>query len=169
MIRNTALVLVALAAVACSSTSTPTTGTNTGSNGGNTGGTASAVDSGAGGGDTTSSSSDTLNGCGTTSYTDMTTGTATDRMIMLNASGKFDMPCMTIKAGQGVMFMWDFTKYPLTPGLEPDHSTDTGATDPSPIISVTSGTEKTITFKTAGMYPFHVNGKTGMSGVIEVK
>lgn len=119
------------------------------------------------GGDT-AITTDGMNGCKTTGYLDETAGTANDRMIMI-AGGKFDYPCMTIKAGQSVMLMWNFATYPLAPGLAPDHANDPAGTDPTPIMMHSTGSLATPAFPTAGMYPFYVTGHAGMSGVIQVQ
>jgi plastocyanin len=110
-----------------------------------------------------------MNGCATKDYMDMSTGAANDRMIMINASGQLGMPCISIKAGQAVMFMWELSKYPLAPGLAPEHATDPASMTPTPITPTSSGQSATLTFKTAGRYAFHVSGHAGMDGVIEVK
>ena len=57
-------------------------------------------------------------------YMDMSKGTDSDRMIMMNQAGAFDMPCMTIVAGQSVMFMWDLAMDPISPGVAPSHAGD---------------------------------------------
>jgi hypothetical protein len=107
-----------------------------------------------------------MNGC--TTYQDITTGPSVDRMIMVD-SGKFDVPCMTILAGQMVDFMWNFAMYPLAPGLAPEHMGDTAGTTPSPIMSTTTGMDVKFTFPSAGLYPFYVPGFPGMDGTIQVK
>src|SRR6185369_6086125 len=56
-----------------------------------------------------------LHGCAESDFVDVRSGTQDDRMIMvLNGTTTFDYPCMTISAGQSVMFMWDFAVHPLT-------------------------------------------------------
>lgn len=171
--RSSLFVLVACVGVAaCSSSSTSSPSTSGGGSGNGADGGSTAADDGGSSADTDAGSGSTgsggMNGCKAASYTDASTGTANDRMIMIS-SGAFDMPCMTIAAGQSVMFMWDLATYPLEPGLSPAHTTDTAGTAPSPITEKTSGSIATIKFAAAGMYPFYVKGHNTMSGVIEVK
>lgn len=109
-----------------------------------------------------------MNGCGAADYMDMTMGTDQDRMIMAQGT-MFDMPCMTILAGQSVMFMWDFSKDPLEPGNAPEHATDPPGDSPNPITEQTSGATTSVKFPKAGMFPFHVKGQPMMTGVIHVK
>jgi hypothetical protein len=109
-----------------------------------------------------------MNGCAPTAYVDESAGTNDDRMIMVS-SGKFDKPCMTIKVGQSIMFMWDFSMYPLAPGLSPSHSGDMPGTTPTPITMQTSGQETTIAFPNAGLFPYYVSNNADMSGVIAVQ
>jgi plastocyanin len=109
-----------------------------------------------------------LNGCTSDLYVDQTGGTASDRMIMTRGStNTFDFPCMTIRAGQAVQFMWAFSRHPLAPGLAPGEA---GAEPPStPIQPFSSGTVHSITFRAPGFYPFHCTNHPGaMKGVIQV-
>lgn len=118
----------------------------------------------------TGSSIPVMNACTPDAYMDMSTGTASDRMIMLNAAHQFDMPCMTINAHQAVMFMWALSTYPIAPGLAPSHMSDTAGTDPSPIQMRSTGSVYTVTFPTAGFYPFYVTGHDAtLLGVIQVQ
>jgi len=90
-------------------------------------------------------------------------------MIMVpRGTTTFDHPCMTISAGQAVMFMWDFSMHPLVAGVAPGH-TGTG-TEPSPIVSQTTGELYEPAFPAAGDYPFHcgTHGHGGMYGVVRV-
>jgi len=109
-----------------------------------------------------------LNGCTSDLYVDQTGGTASDRMIMTRGStNTFDFPCMTIRAGQAVMFMWTFSRHPLAPGLAPGEA---GTEPPStPIQPFSSGSVHSITFRTPGFYPFHCTNHSGaMKGTIQV-
>lgn len=109
-----------------------------------------------------------LNGCTSDLYVDQTGGTANDRMIMTRGStNTFDFPCMTIRAGQAVMFMWTFSRHPLAPGLAPGEA---GTEPPStPIQPFSSGSVHSITFRTPGFYPFHCTNHSGaMKGTIQV-
>ena len=124
--------------------------------------------------DASSNDADTtpvINACTSDVYMDMSTGTAGDRMIMLNGAHQFDMPCMTINAGQAVMFMWAFSSYPIAPGVAPSHASDPPGASPSPIQPHMSGSVYTVTFPTAGFYPFYVVGHdaSGLMGVIQVQ
>lgn len=110
-----------------------------------------------------------LHGCAESDFVDVRGGTQDDRMIMvLNGTTTFDYPCMTISAGQSVMFMWDFAMHPLTPGVAPGE-TGTG-TEPSPIQPQSSGVVYTPAFPTAGNYPFYCSNDfaSGMMGVVRV-
>lgn len=118
---------------------------------------------------TDAASAPAMNGCTAESFVDMSAGTATDRMIMPTRSGGLDMPCMTISAGQGVMFMWTFSSAPLSPGLAPGHESDPAGSTPNPIQMHSTGTTYTVPFPTPGSYPFYVPGRAMMLGVIQVR
>lgn len=110
-----------------------------------------------------------LHGCGDADFVDRSEGTEDSRMIMVpRGTTRFDFPCMTIRAGQAVMFMWDFASHPLAPGVAPGR-TGSG-TEPSPIEARTSGTLYTPTFATPGDYPFHCtfHHESDMVGVVRV-
>lgn len=109
-----------------------------------------------------------LHGCTAAMYVDQTGGTANDRMIMTQGtSNAFDYPCMTIRAGQGVMFMWAFSRHPLAPGLAPGEAGM--APDMTPITPFNTGSVHTITFRTPGLYPFYCTAHPStMKGVIQV-
>lgn len=108
--------------------------------------------------------------CGDADFIDQTAGTADDRMIMVpRGTTTFDFPCMTIRAGQSVMFMWDFTMHPLAAGgVAPGHP-GTGTT-PSPIEARTSGVVYDVAFPSPGDYPFYceTHHHSGMVGVVRV-
>ena len=110
-----------------------------------------------------------LHGCGEADFLDRTAGTDDSRMIMVpRGTTRFDYPCMTIRAGQSVMFMWDFASHPLAPGVAPGQS-GTG-TEPTPIPVQTTGELTTIAFPTAGDYPYYCSAHhaAGMVGVVRV-
>jgi hypothetical protein len=111
-----------------------------------------------------------MNGCADADYVDKSSGSASSRMIMITSGGKFDFPCMSISAGQGVEFMWSFSTRPLEPGLAPSHADDPPGTTPSPILSHNSGSLYTVTFPNPGRYPYYVQGQDStLLGVINVK
>lgn len=103
--------------------------------------------------------------CAASAFLDLTGGTANDRMVMVpRGTLTFDNPCITIRAGQAVMFMWDFSAHPLAPGVPGAHHVD-----PSPIVAQSSGSLYEPTFPTAGDYPYYCTRHTGpMRGVVRV-
>ena len=108
-------------------------------------------------------------GCEEADFVDRRSGSPSSRMIMVpRGTFSFDFPCMTISAGQAVMFMWDFSLHPLAPGVAPGLP-GTG-TEPSPIVAQTSGALYEPTFTTPGDYPFHcaTHFGSGMVGVVRV-
>lgn len=109
-----------------------------------------------------------LNGCTEAMYVDQTMGTANDRMIMTQGTtNAFDFPCMTIRAGQSVLFMWAFSRHPLAPGLAPGEAGDAPAANP--ITPFSTGTVHSIQFPTPGLYPFYCTAHPGtMKGVVRV-
>jgi plastocyanin len=111
----------------------------------------------------------TLHGCSNADFVDRTAGSDDSRMIMVpNGTLSFDFPCMTIRAGQAVMFMWDFVDHPLEPGVAPGEEGQ--GTEPSPILPQETGSLYTATFDTPGTYPFYctVHHDASMVGVIRV-
>ena len=101
-------------------------------------------------------------------YVDQTMGTSNDRMIMTRGStNTFDYPCMTIRAGQSVMFMWTFSRHPLAPGVAPGASGT--APDMTPILPHNTGTLYTVRFPTTGIYPFYCTAHPdAMKGAVMV-
>lgn len=110
----------------------------------------------------------TLHGCRPDLYVDQTEGTASARMIMTRGTtNTFDFPCMTIRAGQSVQFMWAFSRHPLAPGLAPGEAGT--APDTTPIVPFSTGSVHTIRFPTPGFYPFYCSVHPGtMKGVVQV-
>lgn len=107
--------------------------------------------------------------CDEADFVDLTGGTPDDRMIMVpRGTFTFDNPCITISAGQAVMFMWDFAMHPLQPGVAPGHPGT--STEPTPIVAQTSGALYEVTFPTAGDYAFYcgMHYHSGMYGVVRV-
>lgn len=103
--------------------------------------------------------------CADSAFIDLTGGSANDRMVMVpRGTLTFDNPCITIRAGQAVMFMWDFGAHPLAPGVPGAHHVD-----PSPIVAQSTGSLYEPTFPTAGDYPYYCTRHTGpMRGVVRV-
>jgi hypothetical protein len=181
-----AVVLISgLGLLACSSSSGGGAATSDGGggDGASGGGGKDAQPGGDAGGTTADAAGDVLSGgeggavpainsCSAGMYMDMSTGSDSKRMIMMNQSGGgFDMPCMTIAAGQSVMFMWDLATYPIAPGVAPSHAGDPSGTSPNPIQAHNSGSVYTVAFPNAGLFPFYVPGQDtkGLLGVIQVK
>ncbi len=110
-----------------------------------------------------------LHDCRESDFVDLTAEPTDERMIMVpRGTFMFDKPCMTIRAGQSVMFMWDFTTHPLVGGVAPGHP---GAgTEPNPIVSQSSGALYDQAFAAAGDYPFYcgMHFHSGMMGVVRV-
>lgn len=120
-------------------------------------------------GDDTGPASTALHGCEESDFIDLTTGPADSRMVMVpRGTTRFDFPCITIRAGQAVMFMWDFAAHPLAPGVAPGQ---TGmGTEPSPIEPQSTGELYEPVFPTAGDYPYYctLHHGAGMVGVVRV-
>jgi plastocyanin len=163
---TSACVMLAMATTGCESTSTPGTDASTGgSDSGTDASTAvdaqAAVDA--------PMASTALHGCDEADFVDRTTGPADSRMIMVpRGTNTFDFPCMTIRAGQAVMFMWSFGPHPLAPGVAPGETGE--GTEPSPIEPQTMGALYEPVFETPGTYPFYCTSHAagGMVGVVRV-
>jgi plastocyanin len=108
--------------------------------------------------------------CEEADFVDLTAGDADSRMIMVpSGTSTFDQPCITIRAGQSVMFMWDFAAHPLEAGVAPGHPGE--STEPTPIEPQTTGSLYTVAFPTAGDYAYYCTvhfHSTGMYGVVRV-
>jgi hypothetical protein len=112
-----------------------------------------------------------LHGCSEASFVDRTAGADDDRMIMIpRGTMTLDLPCMTIRAGQSAMFMWDFAMFPLSAGVAPGHQSEGTGTAPSPIQTQSSGSVYSVAFPTQGTYPFYTTLPTPPSiyGVVRV-
>ena len=109
----------------------------------------------------------TLNDCVAADYIDAS-GAEGDRVVRPRGSTGYTPRCLTIRAGQAVAFEMDFTAHPLVPGVP--HGSTAGATSPNPIVRQTTGTMYTVTFASAGHYPFYcsLHGHVGMAGVVRV-
>jgi len=110
------------------------------------------------------------NGCTDDRFVDRTTTSVDSRMVMVPyGTFTFDYPCMTIRAGQSVMFMWDFSEYPLEPGaIVAGHPALTDGA--SPIEPRRSGEQYDVTFSAPGDYPYYsvATYDAGMQGVVRV-
>jgi plastocyanin len=109
----------------------------------------------------------TLNGCTASDYVDRSSGS---RTIAFGGSlGHVYSPkCILINAGQTATFSGSFDTHPLTPG----QYMGTGGSTANPIPATASGSaDLTVTFPTAGIYPFYcgVHGGSGMTGSVSVK
>lgn len=110
-----------------------------------------------------------LHDCRESDFVDLTAAPADARMIMVpRGTFTFDNPCMTIRAGQAVMFMWDFSTHPLVAGVAPGHAGV--GTEPNPIVAQSSGTLYEQAFAAAGEYPYYcdMHFHSGMMGVVRV-
>jgi plastocyanin len=110
----------------------------------------------------------TLNGCTPEMYVDNSASSATRTVVFGGSTGLAYAPkCMIIAAGQKVTFNGSFTAHPLAKGNSADPNA--GSAD-SPIVDVSSGDSKEITFPTAGTYPYYCTvHKPNMAGSIHVK
>lgn len=110
-----------------------------------------------------------LHDCQEADFVDRTTGADDTRMVMVpTGTTEFDPPCMTIRAGQSVMFMWDFSAHPLGVGVAPGHPGT--STTPTPIEPQTTGMLYTVAFPDAGDYAYYctTHFHSGMLGVVRV-
>lgn len=109
-----------------------------------------------------------LNDCTEADYVDRSGDAQTERTVVPVGSTGYDPRCLTIRAGQSVVFSMDFTAHPLSPGVP--HGSSAGATTPTPITAQTTGTMHTVTFSSPGFYPFFCirHGHVGMAGTVQV-
>ena len=109
-----------------------------------------------------------LNDCNAADYEDRSAGADTTRVVRPRGTTGYTPRCFTIRAGQSVTFEMDFMAHPLVSGVP--HGSSAGATTPTPIQNQSSGTTYTVTFASAGYYPFYCNvhGHVGMAGVVRV-
>lgn len=142
---------------------TATGGTDSGVTGGTDSGGGADAGTDAGGGPPAT------HDCAEADFVDLTAGAADDRMIMVpRGTYTFDNPCITIRAGQAVMFMWDFSMHPLMAGVAPGHPGTSDA--PTPIVSQATGVLYEPTFPDPGSYAFYCGNHfhSGMYGVVRV-
>lgn len=164
------LLLVAAAAIGCSSnnnTSTPGTGGTSGTAGTSAGGTSGA--SGGAGGGTPGFMS--VLPCPTESA--YMTGPTTVNFGLIDGGFNYSPKCLKVSAGTSVTFSGDFSSHPLEP------SALRGTLTGNPITSTSAvpdgGTTKTFAFPTPGFYAyfcqFHDSTDSGMfmSGVVWVE
>jgi plastocyanin len=107
-----------------------------------------------------------LNGCSAGKYANRENGGQGNRTIGVTTQGGnnvYDVPCMSIKKGQSVV--WNMTPstlaaHPLAPF---------GGDTPTPITVTNTGTQITFAFPNAGVYGFHSQLDATMLGAIEVQ
>ncbi|MGQ0506783.1 MAG: cupredoxin domain-containing protein [Myxococcaceae bacterium] len=112
-----------------------------------------------------------IHGCTAAAYTDRS-GAQDDRTIGFggtNASPAlgFSPKCLTVAAGQSVIFKGSFSTHPLRSG---EYMGTRGST-PNPVPSQSTGNaDLTVAFPTAGLYPYLCESHVpAMVGVIQVK
>ncbi len=111
----------------------------------------------------------TLNGCGTANFVDRTASTALRTVSFGGTSGfAYSPKCITIAAGQQVMFSGDFTTHPLRPGVG---GNATAGSANNPIVATGTGNTASFTFPAAGSYPYNclLHDGSGMNGVVKVQ
>lgn len=108
------------------------------------------------------------NGCNTADFIDRTASAAI-RTVTFGVGGfTYSPKCITIAAGQQVMFSGTFASHPLRPGVG---ATATAGSPNNPIMATSAGTTASFTFPTAGMYPYNCqfHDGSGMNGVVKVQ
>ena len=107
-----------------------------------------------------------VNGCTAASAMNLTADSA-NRTIAFPGLA-YTPKCARIRAGQNVTFAGAFGVHPLRAGTVV--GTTRNPQSGSPIANTDTGTEKTVTFPTAGTYPYYCNFHfdRGMFGVIYV-
>lgn len=109
-----------------------------------------------------------FNNCNAADFVDRTGITATRTVTFGTTGNTYSPKCITIAAGQSVMFSGNFGGHPLRPGVG---ANATAGSANNPITATGSGTTASFTFPTAGSYPyncqFHDAG--GMNGVVKVQ
>jgi plastocyanin len=111
-----------------------------------------------------------LNGCAPTMFVN---GSSPAVVSFGGASGSplfgYAPACLRITAGESVTFMGDFSVHPMSPGSSPTMTT-TGSPN-NPIKPADSGSSSSVTFPTAGMYPYfcQMHYAAGMAGVVLVQ
>lgn len=109
-----------------------------------------------------------FNGCNTADFVDRTAAGAIRTVTFGTAGNTYSPKCITIAAGQSVMFSGMFGSHPLRPGVG---ANATAGSPNNPITVTSAGATASFTFPTAGTYPyncqFHDAG--GMNGVVKVQ
>lgn len=87
------------------------------------------------------------------------------------ATYAYEPACMRVAPGQSVTFSGRFTHHPLAPGRSPLRPLDPPGASDTPMVAVEEGMTATVTFPTAGDYPYHcpVHDRLGMWGVVRVE
>ena len=138
---------------------------------GNTGAGGDAGDAGAPSGDAASvARGDTSTALHDCTVFDDRSGAAAMREVHFH-SPRYAPRCMSITAGQEVLFMGEMATYALQPGVAPSRAGDQGASAANPIPASATGEYVTVTFPAPGMYPFYAPTfeAGGMYGVIQVR
>lgn len=114
-----------------------------------------------------------LNGCTEAMFVDRTAAGA-ERVIGFGGartSGPFTYAprCLTVAAGQTVVFEGSFNAHPLSPGTAPGALTAGSPNNPIPRMATTSALM--VMFPAAGNYPYfcEVHYAAGMNGVVRVR
>ena len=110
----------------------------------------------------------TLNGCTDAKFIDATANTNTSVAFGAALGLKYSPACVTIAVGRSVTFTGAFQSHNLNKGSPNDL---TAGSPNNPIPQVTSGSEKAVTFSTAGDYPYicEFHNGSGMMGVVRVR
>ena len=109
-----------------------------------------------------------LNGCTDGKFIDSTVTTNTNVAFGGGLGESYSPACVTIAVGRSVTFKGSFQYHNLNKGSP----SDLNAGSPNnPITQVTSGSEKVVTFPTAGDYPYicEFHNASGMMGVVRVR
>jgi plastocyanin len=109
-----------------------------------------------------------VHGCEAARFVDRRDNAADRSVSFGGAVGMaFSPPCITVAVGQSVRFAGMFAMHPLRPGVVGQAGSGVG----SPIPDTTAGDAVSVTFPTAGVFPYFcgVHGGMGMVGVVRVQ
>ncbi len=109
-----------------------------------------------------------VHGCEAARFVDRRDNAADRSVSFGGAVGMaFSPPCITVAVGQSVRFAGMFAMHPLRPGVVGQAGSGAG----SPIPDTPAGDAVSVTFPSAGSFPFHcgVHGAMGMVGVVRVQ